>query len=105
MKLFVSGDRASVGKSTTCLSIIAALKNIGIKSDDMAYIKPVTQCEKPQPVTDYCTQLGIVNRGIGPVVFYKGFTRAYLDGLTDPSDVMLHNIYRAVDEISTNKPF
>jgi hypothetical protein len=73
--LFISGDRSSVGKSTTCLAIIAALVKLGVDPNAIAYIKPVTQCESEQPITRYCNKVGIVNQGIGPIVFYKGFTR------------------------------
>jgi hypothetical protein len=38
-------------------------------------------------------------------VFYKGFTRAYLDGETDSSEVMLDRVATAVDEISLGKAF
>ena len=73
--IFISGDRSSVGKSTTCLAIIAALVKLGVDPNAIAYIKPVTQCESEQPITRYCNKVGIVNQGIGPIVFYKGFTR------------------------------
>ena len=47
---------------------------------DLAYIKPATQCEAPQLVTKWCDAMGVANRGLGPVVFYKGFTREFLKG-------------------------
>ena len=47
--------------------------------------------------------MGISNRSIGPVVFYKGFTRAYLAGETESSYELLNNIQKAVNSISINK--
>ena len=102
-KVFISGDRSSVGKSTTCLAILSSLLKLGVKPQDLAYIKPVTQCEVTQPVTEFCEKYGIANRPIGPVVFYKGFTRAFLAGETEPVESLLNSIRQAVDEISVGK--
>lgn len=61
-----------VGKSSTCLGLMGALlRREDLCSSDLAYIKPATQCEKPQLVTDWCEANGVACRGIGPVVFYK----------------------------------
>lgn len=61
-----------VGKSSTCLGLLGALlRREDLRSSDLAYIKPATQCEKPQLVTDWCEANGVACRGIGPVVFYK----------------------------------
>ncbi len=105
LTLFVSGDRSSVGKSTICLSIIAALVREGISTDRIAYIKPVTQCEAEQPVVRYCEDYGIKCEGVGPVVFYKGFTRAFLNGETEPTDVMLQRIRRSVEALKKRRSF
>eukprot|EP00605_Chrysophyceae_sp_TOSAG23-4_P002731 GSChrysophyteH1.ASY1.ANO1.3010.1 assembled CDS len=105
LTLFVSGDRSSVGKSTICLSIIAALVREGISTDRIAYIKPVTQCEAEQPVVRYCEDYGIKCEGVGPVVFYKGFTRAFLNGETEPTDVMLQRIRRSVEALKKGRSF
>lgn len=102
-KVFISGDRSSVGKSTTCLAILSSLLKLGVKPQDLAYIKPVTQCEALQPVTEFCQHHGIANRAIGPVVFYKGFTRAFLAGETEPVESLLNSVRVAVDEISVGK--
>lgn len=64
-RLFISGDRSSVGKSTCCLLLLAALVHAGVNPEDLAYIKPITQCEAEQPVVKFCTQKGIAHRGIG----------------------------------------
>lgn len=101
--LFISGDRSSVGKSTVCLSLLATLIDMGIQPQNLAYIKPVTQCEAEQPVTIFCQKLGIKHQSIGPVVFYKGFTRSYLSGETDSSEVLLDQAFEAVYEIGIGK--
>lgn len=103
MKLFISGDRSSVGKSSICLAILATLLRKGFSPTSLAYIKPVTQCEEEQPITRFCNRNGISNRGIGPIVFYKGFTRAFLSNETHSSDVMMEQINEAVDVISRGK--
>jgi hypothetical protein len=42
-------------------------------------------------------------KGVGPVVFYKGFTRAYLDGTTETSSELLEGVLKAVEDISEGK--
>ena len=69
----------------------------------MAYIKPATQCEESQLIAKYCDEHKIENRPIGPIVYYKGFTRAFLDGTTDDTDTLLKSVKQAVDDISKNK--
>lgn len=121
--IFIAGDQSSVGKSSTCLgdyrlhsystshfspmllctAILASLVKLGISPDHLAYIKPATQCEQEQAVTKYCSDVGISHRGIGPVVFYKGFTRAYLQGQTESSEAMLQKICDSVEEIGRGK--
>lgn len=103
--LFLSGDRSSVGKSSMCLAILVSLLKKGVPPSALAYIKPVTQCEAEQPVTVFCDRVGIANRGIGPVVFYKGFTRAYLAGETGPAEALLEEAKTAVEDISRGKVF
>ena len=101
--LFLSGDRSSVGKSSTCLSILASLVTLGVNPSLIAYIKPVTQCEAEQPVTQYCQRVGISHVGIGPVVFYKGFTRAFLKGETEPSNTLISTAVEAVHTLAQGK--
>jgi dethiobiotin synthetase len=88
-----------------CLAILVSLLKRGVPPGALAYIKPVTQCEAEQPVTLFCNRVGIANRGVGPVVFYKGFTRAYLNGETGPAEALLEEAKTAVEEISQNKLF
>lgn len=96
---YVSGDQSSVGKTTTCMLLLAALLRHGVSAQDIAYIKPVTQCEAEQGITRFCAATGITCIGIGPLVFYKGFTRAFLAKETEPSSVLLQNIKAAVDKL------
>jgi len=103
--LFVAGDRSKVGKSSCCLGLLGSLLKLGYNPADLAYIKPATQCEQPQLVTRYCDQKGITNRGIGPVVFYKGFTREFLKGNVGSSKELLDEIQTAVAEIGKGKKF
>jgi hypothetical protein len=105
LMLFLSGDRSSVGKSSTCLSLLAALVGLGVDPALLAYIKPVTQCEAEQPVSVYCEAAGIAHVGVGPVVFYKGFTRAYLKGETEPAPVLVASAARAVHALAVGKRF
>jgi len=39
----------------------------------------------------------------GPVVFYKGFTRAFLEGNTDSSEQLLASVVQSVEEIERGK--
>lgn len=103
LKLFISGDKSSVGKSSICLALLGSLIRLGVKPSCIAYIKPVTQCEADQPVTEYCLKSGISHRGVGPVVFFKGFTRAYLNGETDSAEILTQAAVDAVNQISVGK--
>lgn len=101
--VFVAGDKSQVGKSTICLGILANLIKLGFHPSQLAYIKPVTQCEAEQPITRYCTRMGISCHGIGPIVFYKGFTRAFLNNDTDSTTNLLKQVVNSVKEISKGK--
>lgn len=105
MSLFVSGDRSSVGKSTCCLALLITLIRAGVPAGDLAYIKPVTQCEAEQDVVRYCTAVGIACQGIGPVVFYKGFTRAFLKGETESSEQLVQQAVAAVRALQRKHKF
>lgn len=103
LKLFISGDRSSVGKSSTCLALIATLVEEGVLPSDLAYIKPVTQCESEQAITRYCHEMQIEHQGIGPVVFFQGFTRAYLAGETESAATLINKAVHAVESIGQRK--
>lgn len=101
VRMFVSGERSGSGKSSTCCALLHALLQRGFAPSDLAYIKPATQCEEPQLIAAFCAQHGISCEGVGPVVFYKGFTRAFLSGeLEDSPDsaTLLRRVAAAVDK-------
>lgn len=103
IRIFVAGDRSQVGKSSVCLGLLGTLLRMKYPPSSLAYIKPATQCEETQLVGEYCKKHGIEARPIGPVVYYKGFTRAYLSGDTESSEEMLKSVTQAVDDIARNK--
>lgn len=102
--LFISGDKSQVGKSSVCLGILSALLDLYPKSA-LAYIKPATQCEAQQPVNDFCKEKGIafVEESEAPIIFFAGFTRAFLDGETETSPQLLEKAKQAVDKLKVGK--
>ena len=76
--LFVSGWGSGAGKSTVCQTILSVLLQEGVPAGDVAYIKPVTQCEAVTEVVEFCKLHGITSKGIGPVVFAAGVTNAVI---------------------------
>ncbi|KAE9077442.1 hypothetical protein PF010_g23505 [Phytophthora fragariae] len=103
LRIFVSGDRAQVGKSTMCLGLVGALLRAGYAAEELAYIKPATQCEKPQLVTKFCRQQGVAYCEVGPILFYKGFTREFLRGETDSASTLLDKARLKVEEVGRGK--
>ena len=105
IRIFVAGDRSSVGKSSVCLGILGSLvRKFGYSPSSLAYIKPATQCEAPQLVEAYCDSVGIACNAVGPLVYYKGFTRAFLAGETgQTTQDLLADCGQAVDAIAKGK--
>lgn len=103
LRIFVSGDRSQVGKSTVCLGLVGALLKHGFAPSDVAYIKPATQCEQPQLVAKFCREHGIACVDIGPIVFYAGFTREFLAGRTESADALLASARAAVHAVGRGK--
>jgi hypothetical protein len=103
VRIFVAGDRMSVGKTSVCLGLLGSLIQAGYSPDKLAYIKPATQNENPQLVQWYCEKLGISCVSVGPIVYYRGFTRAYLSGETESSQELLSKVSEAVDELAVGK--
>lgn len=106
IRLFVAGDKSQVGKSSCCLGILGALLKCGkYAPEDLAYIKPATQCEQTQLVAEFCKHEGITACvPIGPIVYYPGFTRAFLQGNTaETTEQLLHQAGEAVDGLARNK--
>ncbi|OQS03399.1 hypothetical protein THRCLA_04300 [Thraustotheca clavata] len=105
MRLFIAGDKSQVGKSTTCMALLGALLQLGYQPHELAYIKPATQCEAPQMISSFCEFHGIDAVPIGPVVFYSGFTRAFIEGndRQEASKMLLEQIQDKVNELSLHK--
>lgn len=79
MRILVAGDKSSAGKSTVSMGLLAALLEAGFHGSELAYIKPATQCVSSTLTARFCQSRGIAYEHIGPVVFYRGFTRDRLD--------------------------
>ncbi|KAL3943484.1 MAG: hypothetical protein SGBAC_002449 [Bacillariaceae sp.] len=103
LRLFIAGDRMSVGKTTVCLGILGNLVAMGYPVESLAYIKPATQNESPQLVQKYCERVGITCVPVGPIVYYRGFTRAFLAGETESSTELLAKVGVKVDELAKGK--
>ena len=103
IRIFVAGDRSQVGKSSICLGLLGTLLKMNYSPSSLAYIKPATQCEETQLVAEYCKKHGIDSRPVGPVVYYRGFTRAFLNGETESSQELLEKVSEAVDSIAKDK--
>jgi len=73
------------------------------RPEELAYIKPATQSESPQLIQLYCEANGIDCVPIGPLVYYRGFTRAFLAGQTLGTDALLTQCGRAVDRLARRK--
>ena len=99
LRLFVSGSRSQVGKSSVCIGLLNSLLSLGYSPSEISYIKPATQCEEIQPVQIFCEEKGIDNVPVGPVVYFKGFTRSFLSGETETSDELLKSAAAAVDNL------
>ena len=90
----------------------ASLLRLGVLPSHLAYIKPVTQCEAEQSVTMFCEKHHIACQGsktlcsafyilfsltgIGPVVFYSGFTRSFLNRETESTEELMAQVKNAV---------
>ena len=79
LRILVAGDKSHAGKSTVSLGLLAAFLESGFQASELAYIKPATQCVSSTLTARFCQSAGIAYEHIGPVVFYRGFTREQLD--------------------------
>jgi hypothetical protein len=111
LSLMITGDRSSVGKSTFCLLLLHSLltynnnnnnnndnNNVAalVSGNQLAYLKPITQCEQIQPVTRYCQSTNIPTLSTSIIIFYPGFTRNFLESETfDP-----YQAQRSLQQIS-----
>ena len=97
------GSASGVGKTTLCEGLLAQLLLNGYRPNQLAYIKPMTQCTDKQEVTDFCEREQIAHRSIGSLVFKKGFSKDFIDGLTKSSVMLLEDILAEIAQISENK--
>lgn len=101
--LYIMGAESGVGKSTVCLGILAQLLADGYLPQQLAYIKPMTQCVEQQAVARFCAEQTIACIDIGDLIFKKGFTQDFIDGLTDSSTDLLAAILQSIVTIGTGK--
>jgi dethiobiotin synthetase len=103
LRLLVAGDKSQCGKSTISLGLLASLLELGFTPGDLAYIKPATQCVSATLTAKFCESAGIDYVHIGPVVFYRGFTREFLDGQHGSSEGLVERCAKAVEHIAAGK--
>jgi len=101
--LYIMGAQSGVGKSTVCLGILAQLLADGYLPQQLAYIKPMTQCVERQAVARFCAEHAIACTDIGDLIFKKGFTQDFIDGLTDSSEELLATVLQSIVTIGMGK--
>ena len=101
--IYIMGSESGAGKSTVCLGILAQLLASGFTPSQLAYIKPVTQCIAKQTVALFCEQTKIPYLDISKLVFRKGFSRDFIDGLTKPSDELKADVMASILRIGKDK--
>ena len=97
------GSASGVGKTTLCEGLLSQLLLKGYQPEQLAYIKPMTQCTDKQAVTVFCEREEIAHRSIGSLVFKQGFTKDFIDGLTKKSAILLQELLADISQISENK--
>lgn len=97
------GSSSGIGKTTICEGLLSQFLAHGYKPEQLAYIKPMTQCIDKQSVTEFCERQHIAHRSIGSLVFKKSFTKDFIDGLTKSSDTLLNEILAEITQIGENK--
>jgi len=101
--IYVMGSESGSGKSTVCLGILAQLLASGYAPNQLSYIKPVTQCIAKQTVALFCEHTKIPCMDIGNLVFRKGFSRDFIDGLTKRSDELMADVLASIVSIGKDK--
>jgi hypothetical protein len=82
---------------------LGSLLRMGYPAQSLAYIKPATQSESTQLIQLYCEKHGITCVPIGPLVYYRGFTRAFLAGETESTKTLLKSCQQAVDQVARGR--
>ncbi|MCK5191960.1 MAG: hypothetical protein KAR12_18120 [Methylococcales bacterium] len=85
--LYFMGTASGAGKTTLCEGMLSQLLLNGYQPEQLAYIKPMTQCTNKQAVTVFCEHEHISHRSIGSLVFKKGFSKDFIDGLSKNSTI------------------
>lgn len=108
---FIAATGQNVGKTTTCLGLLAGLKK---KFQDVGFIKPVGQEHievAPGLLVDKDVVLFKEHFGLkdaypnmSPVLFAKGFTRDFLDGKIN-SESLVEKICTSYQKIAQNNEF
>ena len=97
------GSSSNVGKTTLCEGLLSQCLLDGYQPEQLAYIKPMTQCIEKQAVTVFCENKHIAHLSIGSLVFNSGFTKDFIDGLTKTSDRLLEDTLAEISQISESK--
>ena len=100
---YIMGSASGVGKTTLCEGLLSQLLANGYRSEKLAYIKPMTQCTDKQAVTLFCERELIAHISIGNLVFKKGFTKDFINGLTQNSELLLEGVLAEIMQISKDK--
>ncbi len=100
---YIMGSASGAGKTTFCEGLLAQCMLNGYHPEQLAYIKPMTQCVEKQAVTVFCEYQHIAHQSISSLVFRKGFTKDFIDGLTKTSEMLLKEILAEISHISENK--
>ena len=101
--LYIMGSASGVGKSTICKGLLAQLLLDGYQAKQLAYIKPMTQCIDKQAVTVFCEREHIVHLSIASLVFKTGFSKDFIDGLSNNSAMLLDDILAEIAQVSIGK--
>jgi len=97
--LVICGDESGVGKTSVCLGLLCAALQAGYTPEELAYIKPCTQCEDVQLLWKWCESEGIQHEGIGPILYRPGYTQEVIDGKHGSAEDRLVKIQTAVDAL------
>lgn len=101
--LYVMGSASGIGKSTVCLGLLAHLLAEGYRPEQLAYIKPMTQCMTPQLVAQFCEQMAIDYKAIDGLIFSKGFTRDFIAGRSLHSSALLETLLNDIRQTGSQK--
>lgn len=101
--LYVMGSASGTGKTTVCQGLLALFLAQGFRPDQLAYIKPMTQCIEQQTVAQFCDQSQIACEDIGSLVFRNRFSRDFIDGRTKNSAALKADVLAAIESTGRDK--